>query len=265
MGARSVGPSRKPASGRGSAAGRRPAAGRGPAAGRPAGPDRNGGAEGTARDVPWWGILSAFAAPVLVIGGWTVAAALQPDHFDPVRQTISALAAYGAADRWVMTLALAGLGVCHVTTGLALRPAVWPGRLMLMAGGVATAVVAAIPLPAAGGGSLPHGLAAGIGFTALAIWPACGARRGPFVPASLRPAAAVGATLGLLGLLGWFAAELWTGGGQVGLAERVAAGAESIWPLLVVLDARWHQPRGRCGAWLSTAPALANPVRRSIS
>ena len=73
------------------------------------------------RDVPWWGVLSSAAAPVLLVGGWTVAAMLQPGSFDQVRQTISALAAHGAADRQVMSLALLGVGVCHVITGLALQ------------------------------------------------------------------------------------------------------------------------------------------------
>lgn len=190
---------------------------------------------GSALRVPWWGILSSAAAPVVLIGGWTIAAALQPGHFDPVTQTISSLAAYGAADRWVMTLALLGLGACYLTTGLALRPAALPGRLLMMAGGLATAVVAANPLPAAGGGSLPHGLAAGAGFVALAIWPAGGSRRGTAAPGILRPAACGCAALVQIGLLSWFAAELWTGGALIGLTERITAGAEAIWPLAVVL------------------------------
>ena len=201
--------------------------------------------EGPSPGVPWWGVLSSAAAPVLLIGGWTVAASLQHDHFDPVTGTISALAAYGATDRWVMTLALAGLGVCHLTTSLALRPAALPGRLLLMAGGVATLLVAANPLPADGGSSLPHGLAAGVGFVALATWPACGWRRGHAVPGSLRPAVCAGAAVGLVGLLGWFAAELWGGGGQIGLAERVVAGAEAIWPLAVVLTVAGGRVAGR--------------------
>jgi hypothetical protein len=197
------------------------------------------------RGVPWCGVLSSAAAPVLLIGGWTVAAALQPGSFDPVTGTISALAAHGATDRWVMTLALAGLGACHITTGLALRPAARPGRLLLMAGGAATIAVAANPLPAGGGGSLPHGLAAGVGFAALAIWPSGGWRRRRSVPASLRPAACAGASIVLLGLLGWFADEIWTGGPQIGLSERMVAGAEALWPLAVVLIARWRWQQTR--------------------
>jgi len=45
----------------------------------------------------------------------------------------------------------------------------------------------------------------------------------------------------LVALLVWFGAEL-RGGGQVGLAERVLAGAESLWPLVVVL-ACYRAPR----------------------
>ena len=45
------------------------------------------------RVVPWWGVVSSTAAPVLLVGGWTVAAGLQPRSFNPVTSTISALAA----------------------------------------------------------------------------------------------------------------------------------------------------------------------------
>ena len=73
------------------------------------------------RRVPWWGVVSSAAAPVLLVGGWMVAAGLQPRPFDAVSGTVSALAAQGAADRWVMTLAFVIVGACDVVTGLALR------------------------------------------------------------------------------------------------------------------------------------------------
>ena len=44
------------------------------------------------RDVPWWGLVSSAAAPVLLVGGWTLAAGLQPGSFDAVAGTISSLA-----------------------------------------------------------------------------------------------------------------------------------------------------------------------------
>ena len=36
--------------------------------------------------VPRWGVLSSVAAPVLLIGGWTLAARLQPGGFDSVTE-----------------------------------------------------------------------------------------------------------------------------------------------------------------------------------
>jgi hypothetical membrane protein len=174
---------------------------------------------------------------VLLIGGWTVAAGLQPT-FDPVVRTISDLAGYGASDRWVMTLALVGVGGCHVTTALGLRPAAPAGRVLLAAGGVATVLVAASPLPADGSGSRAHTAAALAAFTALSVWPAVSGRRGERVGWALRPAGSLGAAAVLLGLLGWFGAELLGGGARVGLAERFAAGAQAVWPLVAVISAR---------------------------
>ena len=60
--------------------------------------------------VPWWGVVSSAAAPVLMVGGWTAAADLQP-RFDPVSETVSSLAAPGATDRWVMTLTFVVVGL----------------------------------------------------------------------------------------------------------------------------------------------------------
>ena len=206
-------------------------------------------------DVPWWGVVSAAAAPVLLIGGWTVAAGLQPGSFNAVVSTISALAARGAADRWVMTLALAGTGTCYVLTGLALRPAAWPGRIILMAGGVATVLVAANPQPGAGASSPAHVSWAAAGFIALTAWPLAAARREPAAPALLRPAGSASAAGVLAGLLLWFGAELATAGRQLGLAERILAGAQAAWPLILVLACR-----RRPGASRRRAAATAGPV-----
>jgi hypothetical membrane protein len=195
------------------------------------------------RSVPWWGLVSSAVAPVLLVGGWTLAAALQPGSFDAVAGTISSLAAEGAADRWVMTLALAGTGACHVITGLALRPAAAAGRLILVAGGAAVVLVAAFPETAGGGGSLLHTFWSTVAFVALAVWPLAACRRGRLVPASLRPGVCAVATGVLLGLFVWFGAELIGAGRPLGLAERVLAGAEAAWPLMVVLSCRWSASR----------------------
>jgi hypothetical membrane protein len=188
---------------------------------------------------PWWGLLSATSAPVLLVGGWTWAAAVQPAGFDPVRDTISALAGLGANHRGLMTAALVGVGLCHLTTAAALRAAPRAGRTALGLGGLATLGVAAAPLPADGGSAL-HTVFAATAFVALAVWPALPPGRDTAPPPAfpLRRLARLAAAAALTALVGWFGVELFADGARLGLAERVAAGAQAVWPLVTVLGCR---------------------------
>ena len=202
---------------------------------------------------PWWTVASATAAPVLLIGGWTLAAALQRDGFDQLSGTISALAALDADHRWVMTAAIAGTGVAHMVTATGLRDAALPGRLVLAVGGVANLFVAAFPLPSGEERSAVHFAAAAVGFGALAAWPLLSWRRRPAGtretasdprPWGVRPATVVGAGAVLVGTLVWFIAELSADSDRIGVSERIAAGAQAIWPLAVVMSTRVSR-RGR--------------------
>ena len=193
-------------------------------------------ARGRRRSVPWWALASSVAAPVTLIGGWMLAARRQPAGFDSTVQTISALAARDATDRWLMTAALMIVGSCHVVTALGLSPAARAGRVVLGLGGVATVLVAVFPLPAAGPAPA-HAASAAAAFGALAVWPALAWRRRGHEPAALRPVVSGAAAVVLLGLVAWFAVSLGAGE-RVGLTERLAAGAQACWPLVVVLSSR---------------------------
>ena len=201
-------------------AGRSPAGPRGMIAGVPG-----------RRRTPWWGLLSATAAPVLLIGGWTLAASRQQGGFDPVRRTISALAARDADDRWVMTTALVGLGLCHVTTALAVRRAANPGPGD--AGRRRRGHRARRGVPATRGGPFLGGAHRGGGHRVRGVGRVAAAgpanRLGPVLSAPVSVAAGVV----LLALVGWFFAELVADSGRVGLSERVAAGAQALWPAVV--------------------------------
>ncbi len=188
------------------------------------------------RNVPKWALLSAAGAPVFLVGGWTLGASRRRGGFNSVTDTISALAARGADDRWIMTSALAGLGICHVVTAIGLRPAALPGRVLHATGGVATVLVAAFPQPVVGS-SRAHVLAAGLGFISLSVWPLFASRRGRGVPVGLRPAEGLAAAAVLLGLLGWFAVEFYSHGDRVGLAERAVSGAQALCPLIIAVAA----------------------------
>ena len=191
----------------------------------------------TIRGVPWWGLASSALAPVLLVGGWTVAARLQSTPFDPVSGTVSELMAVGATDRWVMTTVFLVVGVCYIVTGAALRPARLTGRVILITGAAAGMMVAANPQPAVGV-SVPHTVWAALGLAGLAAWPAWAWRRGPSVPWGLRRSACLGAVATQLILLAWFVAEIFTRAGQLGLAERAIGVDQALWPLAAVLSCR---------------------------
>jgi hypothetical protein len=188
------------------------------------------------RSVPWWGLISAAVAFVALVGGCTVATALQPSSFNWLASTVSTLTEPGVADRWVTVVAFAVTGACGVATALALRPAALAGRLILAAAGAAAVLVAVNPEHA--GGSLAHGLWATATFTALIAWPVGAWRRGTSVPWGLRPAVSAAGVGALLALLAWYLVELITRGEMTGLAERAMCVALVGWPLTVVLSCR---------------------------
>ena len=132
-----------------------------------------------------------------------------------------------------MTTALYGLGACHVITASGLRSARTPGRALLGVGGVATALAAAFPQPAVGG-STAHTVAATASFFALAAWPAFAGERTSPAPL-LRTRNGVLGSAALLALVTWFSSELT--GDRKGISERVAAGAEALWPLATAASA----------------------------
>ena len=188
---------------------------------------------------PWWVVCAAAVAPVLLIGGSTLAATFQPTTYLWTRDTISALARIGAPERWFMTTAFAGLGVCYLLIAFGLRAAAPLGRMVLFIGGGTTILVSALPLPPTGT-SQTHGLVALVGFLAMALWPLAAARWSgatETTPWAFRVPVAVAATVVLLGVNGWFGLSLLPHE-LVGVSERASAAAEALWPLAVVLSTR---------------------------
>ena len=180
---------------------------------------------------PRWIGYPAVAAPVALIGAWTVAAALRPG-FSSLSSTVSALAATDAPHRWIMTLGFVVSGCCLVLIAAGLRPVRWLARLVLAGAGVAVLTVAAQPLP---GHGQVHSAAAFVAFTALACWPLLAASRvGPRLlsPAWGLPVSVVG--LVLVVLLERYPSM----DGAGGLLERVLAGAEVLWVCAVTLACR---------------------------
>lgn len=173
---------------------------------------------------------------MLLIGGWTAAAEFRHGRFDQVKQSVSALAATGVPDRWIMTLAFVLVAACYIATALALRPAATAGRLTLIAAGLSGLIVAGSPEPSNGQFSGRHAVAAALGFALMAVWPLLASRVGPGMPWALRPAISLIPFAANVLLLSWFVLELTTGGGDLGLAERALGVVQVFWPLVVVLS-----------------------------
>jgi len=184
--------------------------------------------------IPWWTVVAAGTAPVLLIGGFFVATAMQPASYNPVRDTISELAERGATDSWVMTSALAGLGLCYLLTALGLQPVGRVARVLLASGGVATLLIAVFRAPSHGY-SLAHELAVIAAALTCCTWPLFGSHRlHPALLLTRTPS--IVATGVLLGLAAWYALE--SHGALLGLAERCAAAAPPLWLLAVVVTSR---------------------------
>ncbi|MER7489983.1 DUF998 domain-containing protein [Streptomyces sp. NPDC126497] len=201
--------------------------------------------------VPRWVLFSSGCAPVLLTGGWVIAGSLEGPAYDPASQTISVLAAYGAAGSRVMTAVFLALGACHLLTAWGLRAAATAGRVALAGGGAAALAVALLPVPSSGG-SLRHGAAAAAGFALLALWPLLAAGRGGAAPWALRPAVSSVATASMVVGAAWFLVEMHRQG-MAGVAERVVTTLQSLWPFVVVVSCLRHvagdggPPAGRAG------------------
>ncbi|MEV3987492.1 DUF998 domain-containing protein [Streptomyces sp. NPDC049837] len=201
--------------------------------------------------VPRWALLSSGCAPVLLVGGWAIAAHIEGPAYDPVTQTISVLAAYGAAGFWVMTGALLALGACHLLTAWALRAAALPGRVALGCGGLSAFGVVLLPAPSSGG-SLRHGSVAAVGFALMAVWPLLAADRGGAAPWALRPVASMVATAVMLAGAVWFVIEM-RQQGAAGVAERLVTFLQSLWPFVVVTSCLRHSGRDGPPYWPGAA------------
>ncbi|MEU6948104.1 DUF998 domain-containing protein [Streptomyces sp. NPDC046316] len=210
------------------------------------------------RPVPRWALVSSGCAPVLLAGGWMLAAHLEGPSYDPVTQNISVLGAYGSRGFWVMTGALLALGVCHLLTAWGLRAAALAGRVTLAAGGVAAFVVAILPAPSSGG-SLEHGSVAVIGFVLLAAWPVLGAVRVGAAPWGLRLAPSIAASV-LMGVgAAWYLIETHRHGAP-GVAERLVTCMQSVWPFIVVASCvSYREQRARATADVRSDEGRSRP------
>jgi hypothetical membrane protein len=172
--------------------------------------------------------------------GYLVAGTLQPTSYSPVRDTVSVLAGYAGADRWLMTSALFLVGGCYLLTAAGLAGARRFARILLVVAGVAVIGIATSPEPAAGP-TVRHLAWTVLGAVTIAVWPLFTARRGSPRPLLLSVRGSIAVTIVFIGLVCWFLAEA-QGGSTLGLAERVTTSVEAMWPFAVALTLRRTGP-----------------------
>jgi hypothetical membrane protein len=190
-----------------------------------------------ARPVPGWAVGTALLAPVVLVGGWLIAGALQPASYSPMRETISVLAGASGADRWVMTAAMLLVGSCQIATAVGLSAVRLPARILLMLTGVSMLGIAASPEPASGPTPRHLVFATSCAATAAA-WPVLVARRTPRQSWILSVYGCATAALLFAGLSCWLLIAAQGSGSDVGMVERLTSAILGSFPLVVAVALR---------------------------
>ena len=180
------------------------------------------------------GALCGIAAPAAFVTAWAVGG-LRAEGYEPLRDAISELAAEGAGTRPLMTTGLVAFGVLlpvwAVLLGRVLGSAAVRGAAVVA--GVATLAGALLPLTREGGQTQDalHGVAAGIGYVAMALTPLLAA--GPLRRLGHDRAAGTSAVVGVVSaaaLVGTLLVEDRSGG-----LQRLGLAVVDLWHVAVAV------------------------------
>jgi hypothetical membrane protein len=193
-------------------------------------------------------LIGGIAAPLISFFGQLIAILNFP-AYNPFAQTISELAAGDAPTQVWMTGVFCATGAASLLVAFYAPIITKAGRMFIFLSGLSFFGVAAFPLETmAASSGVGHRVSAIVGFILLAAWPLVSIRRDRSYPWVVRPVGAISATLVMAAFCFWFLG-VWadTGSGYVGTAERIAAGLEGIWPMIVVIVV-WRAQRRRATA-----------------
>ncbi|MEY3846060.1 MAG: hypothetical protein RJA66_327 [Actinomycetota bacterium] len=187
-------------------------------------------------------LIASTIGPVQSILGWVISGSLWPGY-DPIRKTISDLAADDSPVQAIQTSFFFLGATLTVIGAISARTLALPGRITLLLAGLATYALAIFTTPSQTGHSDAHRIAASISFVLMSAWPLLSMRFDRSYPWILRPWAAIGSTIGLTLISLWFLTT-WLDPNTtvVGLSERVIVTAQVLW-LSVTIWVCWLQQR----------------------
>ena len=186
-------------------------------------------------------LIASTIGPVQSILGWVISGSLWPGY-DPIRKTISDLAADDSPVQAIQTSFFFFGATLTVIGAISARTLALPGRITLLLAGLATFALAIFTTPSQDGHSDAHRISASISFVLMSAWPLLSMRRDRSYHWVIRPMGAIGATLGLTLISLWFLVTwLDPNTALVGLSERVIVTAQVLWLSFTVWACWLHQ------------------------
>ena len=178
--------------------------------------------------------IAAIVGPVQSVLGWTIAGTLWPGY-NPIKQTISDLAANESPVKWIMSSFFVFGGVLTLIAAIYARTLAMPGRVALFLSAICTFGLTIFPTPLIGY-SLMHRIFAISSFVLSAGWPILAMRFRKDAPWIIKPVASIVGTALQTALALWFLST-WTDPNAVavGVWERVVAVSQSLYVSVVIV------------------------------
>jgi hypothetical membrane protein len=177
---------------------------------------------------------AAIIGPIQSVLGWTIAGALWVGY-DPVRQTISDLAANESPVQGIMSAFFVLGGILTLIAAVYAKTFAMPGRVALFIAAICTFGLTIFPTPLVGY-SIWHRIFAISSFVLSAGWHLFAMRTRKDAPWILKPPAAIIGTALQTALALWFLST-WTdpNATDVGVWERVVAVSQSLYVSVVII------------------------------
>lgn len=185
-------------------------------------------------------LYAAYIGPFQSAAGWMIAGSMWPGY-DPVRQTISDLAANESPVQLIMSSFFVLGGVLTLIAAIYGRTLAMPGRVALFVAATCTFGLTIFPTPLIGY-SIEHRVFAIASFVLSAGWPLLAMRKRADAPWIIRPTASIIGTALQTILALWFLSS-WTDPTNmtVGVWERVVAVSQALYVSVVLIVCYFSQ------------------------